>query len=82
MKNRENSLLLLARKKAFKSTSSSSNLYAHTHLCLGAGRLMVAEAGEGCARESLLCVAPEGANDIELKRSVATMNYSYTAVIR
>lgn len=40
---------------------------------------MVAEAAEVCARESLLCVAQEGPNDIELKRSVTTMN---TTVIR
>lgn len=35
---------------------------------------MVAEAAEGCACESLLSVALEGLNDIELKRSVITMN--------
>lgn len=54
-------------------------MHTHTYLCLGAGRLMVAEAGEGCVYESLLCVAQEGPNDIELKISVATMN---TTVIR
>lgn len=40
---------------------------------------MAAEAAEGCARELLLHVAQEGPNDIELKRSVTTMN---TTLIR
>lgn len=35
---------------------------------------MVAEAAEGCACESLLSVAQEGLNDIELQRSVTAIS--------